>query len=58
MEADIARVETEEDGERMGVIRYVYDELNTVEGSVSTKCGSLKVYHRKPTFSQHIGLRG
>ena len=35
MEADIARVETEEDGERMGVIRYthmyiVYDKLNTV----------------------------
>ena len=31
MEADIARVETEKDGERMGVIRYVYDRLNTVE---------------------------
>ena len=34
MEADIARVETEEDGERMGVIRYVYDRLNIVEWSV------------------------
>ena len=34
------------------------DKLNTDEWLVSTKRGNLKVNHRKPTFSQHIGLRG